>query len=185
MTTPANARMTVDEFLAWAEGREGRHELHHGQVVAMSPERVAHTEMKGRVYRLLDASIRGLGLPCHAMPDGAAVRISDLSCYEPDALVYCGPQAPGSALEIPNPVIVVEVLSPSTARFDTVRKLAGYFDVPSVLHYLIVDPDEPPIVHYHRQSDGTILTRLVPGGEIVLDPPGLVFDTSILYSHSA
>lgn len=181
MTTRAKATMTVDEFLVWTEGQEGRFELHDGRVVAMSPERVAHAEMKGRVYRALDESIRRLGAPCHALPDGVAVRVSESSCYEPDALVYCGPAAPGDALEIPNPIVVVEVLSPSTARIDVVRKLAGYFDVPTVAHYLIINPDEPPIIHYRRQPDGTILARIVPSGAISLDPPGLVIDISSLY----
>ncbi len=181
MTTQPKPRMTVDEFLAWAEGRPGRHELHNGQIVTMSAERTSHLEMKGRVYRSLFGTIEKAKLPCHVLPDGASVRISETSCYEPDALVYCGPKAPPNTIEIGNPVVVVEVTSPSTAQFDAARKLVGYFKVPSVVHYLIFDPEEPPVVHHQRQSDGTILTRLVPGGEIRLDPPALVLDTTNLY----
>ncbi len=181
MTTPAKIRMTVDEFLAWSEGQQGRFELHDGQVVAMSPERVGHIDTKGLVYRALGDAIERAGLDCHVLPDGAAVRVSEANCYEPDALVYCGPAASADDLEIANPVIVVEVLSPSTAHIDLKRKLAGYFRVPSVMHYLVIDPSEPPILHYQRQDDGTILTRLMPAGEILLDPPGLVLDTTTFY----
>ncbi len=164
--------MTVDEFLAWAEGEEGRYELYHGQVYAMAPQRPAHALTKFAVQTALAEGIRRAGLSCIMYPDGMTVRISDTTAHEPDALVYCGPKLPQDALEIPNPIIVVEVLSPSTRRIDGSAKLKGYFSLPSVHHYLIADPGKPPLIHHQRQGDGTILTRLVSEGVLRLDPPG-------------
>jgi Uma2 family endonuclease len=60
---------------------------------------------------------------------------------EPDALVVCPTPTDINTMEIPNPVIVVEVLSPSTAANDHGVKLDGYFSLGSVNHYLILDPD--------------------------------------------
>src|ERR1700733_13858707 len=57
-------RMTVDEFLAWAEGQDGRWELQDGAAVAMSPERVAHTETKGEAYSALKNAIAVARAPC-------------------------------------------------------------------------------------------------------------------------
>lgn len=57
--------------------------------------------------------------------------------------------------EVPNPLIVVEVLSPSTRQFDVSIKLAGHFRVPSLADYLIVDPSEPMIVHHARGAGAT------------------------------
>jgi Uma2 family endonuclease len=88
-------------------------------------------------------------------------------------LVYCGPKLPPSALEVPNPVIVVEVISPSSGRIDTSIKLPDYFRVPSVMHYLVVDPDRRLIIHHARRDGGQILTGFVRDGAITLDPPGL------------
>ena len=68
---------------------------------------------------------------------------------------------------------MVEVLSPSTKHVDAGTKLAGYFRVPSVVHYLIVDPDQPLVIHHARQADDSILTHIVREGVIKLDPPGL------------
>src|SRR5437899_6360863 len=116
MSALTKPRMTVDEFLAWAEGEPGRYELFNGDVYAMSPEGAGHAERKATVHAALLAGIRARGLPCHALPDGMTIRIDDATAYEPDALVYCGEKLPPSALEVPNPVIVVEVLSPSTRR---------------------------------------------------------------------
>ncbi|MFY9639907.1 MAG: Uma2 family endonuclease [Rhodomicrobium sp.] len=169
---PDAAPMTVDEFLAWAEGQEGRHELFRGRVYAMAPERAGHAKVKLAIHRALFEAIHKAGLPCHVLPDGMTVRIGERTAHEPDALVYCGPELPADALEVPNPVIVVEVLSPSTRRIDAVRKLAGYFSLESVHHYLIVDPETLPVIHHQRQDGGTILTRLLSEGMLRFDPPG-------------
>lgn len=173
MTALPKHKMTVDEYLAWAEGQEGRFELYAGTVYAMSPERARHGEIKFNVQAALLAGIRRAGLPCHMLPDGMTVRIDDTTAHEPDALVYCGLKLPASALEVPNPIVVVEVLSPSTRRIDASLKLAGYFRVPSIAHYLVVDPDQPLIIHHERGSQDTILTHIVQGGLITLDPPRL------------
>ena len=176
------AGLSVAQFLAWMKDTPGRFELHDGQVVAMAPERIGNVAVKGNVFRALGDAITRAGLTCHALPDGAAVHISDDRWYEPDALVYCGPRAPSEDVAIKSPVIVVEVISPSTAQFDETRKLIGYFSVPSVEHYLIVYPEGLPIVHHRRQGDGTILTTLVSGGTLKLDPPGLAFDVAEIFA---
>ncbi len=164
--------MTVEQFLVWAESQDGRYELVNGEIFSMAAERSAHALTKFAVQSALAEGIRKAGLPCTMYPDGMTVRISNRTAFEPDALVYCGPKLPGGALEVLAPVIVVEVLSPSTRRIDAAKKLPGYFSLPSVHHYLIVDPDEPPHIHHRRQADGTILTRIFNDGVLRLDPPG-------------
>lgn len=173
MSTPARRKMTVDEFLAWAEGQDGRWELYNGVPYLMAPEQTGHGEVKFRVQAGLLQGIQRAGLPCHMLPDGATVRVSRHVAHEPDALVYCGPKLPRNAIEVPNPIIVVEVASPSTRKIDASLKLNGYFSLASVHHYLIVDPDGPPLLHHRRQADGTILTTIVHDGVLTLAPPGI------------
>jgi Uma2 family endonuclease len=172
----AKPNMTVDEFLAWAEENPGRYELSEGEVYAMSPERLEHTQTKFAVQSALLAGIRKAGLPCHMVPDGATVRVSKRTAYEPDALVYCGPQKPGHSLEVPDPVIVVEVLSPGTRHIDNAAKLSGYFAVASVYHYLIVDIENRLILHHARGDGDYLTTRIVREGALALDPPGIALD---------
>ena len=117
------------------------------------------------------------------MGDGAAVRIDGATLYEPDALVYCGPSLPADALAIVDPVIVVEVLSPSTGRRDNHEKLIGYFAVPSVQHYLIVDAERRILVHHARRAD-EIATRILASGPLRLDPPGLEVRVEDLFGSS-
>ena len=89
-------------------------------------------------------------MPCQFLLDSVAVRIDRHRSYQPDALVYCGEPLPDDALEVPNPIVVVEVLSPSNAMKDLRDKLVGYFQVPSIMHYLIVDPDDRLVIHHAR-----------------------------------
>jgi Uma2 family endonuclease len=166
-------RMTVDEYLAWAAGRPGRYELYNGVVYAMSPERAAHAEAKHAVANALSAAIAKAKLECWMLPDGMTVRVDKDTAHEPDALVYCGPKLPPQAIEVPNPVVVVEVLSPSTRHIDASAKLAGYFKLPSVHHYLIVDAEKQLVIHHTKREADLISTRLVHKGSVELDPPGL------------
>lgn len=178
-------RMTVDEYLAWAEHNPGRYELLEGEVYAMSPEGARHAEIKYSVQSALDRSIRSRRLPCQMLPDGMTVRIDDDTAYEPDALVYCGQKLAPRATEVPNPIVLVEVLSPSTRHIDASAKLGGYFSLPSVMHYLIVDPLRPFILHHARAAGrDTILTHIVSEGTITLDPPGIVLTVADIYGDA-
>lgn len=172
MTVVRKSLMNHTEFLTWAADQPGKWELIDGVPVAMSPERVSHSETKYRVTHALDGAIQKSGAPCRFLIDGVLVPIDANRSYQPDALVYCGPAASGEALEVSNPIIVVEVLSPSTALRDLRDKLAGYFLVPSIMHYLIVDPDKALVIH-HRRTETAIETRIATSGAITLDPPGL------------
>lgn len=171
MNVALRRAMTVDEYLAWSESQSERQrtELINGQIVTMPSERVVHSRVKGRVHLALLQAVKAAGLPCEALPDGPAVRIDEHTAYEPDALVYCGePPAPDSLL-ISNPIVIVEVLSPTTAHSDTSAKLIGYFKVPSVAHYLIIDPVARTVTHYTRGATPNLLSN----GPLRLDPPGL------------
>jgi Uma2 family endonuclease len=180
MNVLTKPRMNVNEFIAWAQGRPGRYELFRGEVFTMSPEGIGHIKIKGAVYAALRMAVRQSGLACHALADGATVRIDEATAYEPDALVYCGQELPSTDLEVPNPSIIVEVLSPSTRHIDAGLKLVGYFRLPSVQHYLIVDPTQPVVIHHSRGTDA-IVTRIITEGRIALDPPGLELDLAEVY----
>jgi Uma2 family endonuclease len=182
MTAATKTRMNVDQYLTWAQEHPGRYELSDGEVVAMSPEGAGHAAIKYAVQTALLAGIRARGLPCHMLPDGMTVRVDESTAYEPDALVYSGAKLAPSAIEVPEPVIVVEVLSRSTRRIDASAKLAGYFRVPSVAHYLIVDPNKPLVLHHARGEGNTILTHIVTQGTIELNPPGLAVALADIYA---
>ena len=183
---PDPSNFTADEFIAWAMDQpQGRFELVRGQVVAMSPERAGHARAKGSTYRALGDAIAASGLGCEAFPDGMTVRIDESTVYEPDALVRCGPRTSDDSVGVPDPIIVVEVVSRSSRSTDSGVKLYDYFTLPSVRHYLVLDADKRTVAHHRRGEDGDIATRLLRAGSLVLDPPGLTIAVADLFAPTA
>jgi len=155
-------------------------ELYDGQPVARPPERVRHISTKGRALIALDTAVRRAGLACKALSDGLTIRIREDRAFVPGALVVCPPPPPDAIL-IDNPLIVVEVLSPSTAAVDHGIKLEGYFSLPSLAHYLILDADRRVVIHHRRGQAGVIETRILSAGALPLEPPGLVVEVAALF----
>jgi Uma2 family endonuclease len=168
-------RMTVDEFLAWAARQDkGRYELFDGRVVMQQPQNWGHAELCVRVYNALAAAIQHSRVPFYAAPVGMTVRIAKKIAFEPDALVAPLPKPERTDLEIPNPILVVEVLSRSTAKRDRTDKLTGYFKVPSIQHYLLLDPEKHEVTWHRRAVGGTLEPPLtLREGTLALVPPGI------------
>ena len=183
MSATAPARMTADEFIAWAmEQPEGEHyELVAGEVVSMAPERVAHGRAKFRIARRLAEAIEAAHLDCEVLGDGMTVQVDADTIYEPDALVRCGSPLDDNATRIFDPLILVEVVSPSSRARDSGGKLEDYFRMPSVRHYLIVKTENRAVIHHERDAAGEITTHIIRGGSIRLDPPGI--ELTELFPH--
>src|SRR3984957_7117909 len=169
-----------EESRRWCEAQpKGRYERVDGRIVAMAPERVEHLRVKGAIDKALKRAVTVAGVPFQALPVGDMIETGD-SDYEPDALVNCGEPMADDAVAVPNPVIIVEVLSPGTTSTDTGGKLADYFRVPSVAYYLIVHPTRRTITHHRRTDDG-IDTRIIVNGPITMAPPGIVITAEEIY----
>lgn len=181
MNQLAPQRLTVDEFVAWSQAQEsGRYELEDGRIIETAPERVGHIKVKLLVAMALTEAATNAATPAFVLT-GATVRIGPKTAYEPDALVYVGPELSDHTIEITNPVIVVEVLSPSSGPRDTVRKLKNYFTVESIVHYLIVDPTERLVLHHRRSSGPSVITQVISEGKLSLDSPGLILDVASFF----
>ena len=134
----------------------------------------------------LAASAPGLakaGHACEVFVSGPKVQIDAATAFEPDVVVSCAEVPDG--LLVPEPLIVVEVLSPSTRDKDFTVKLAGYAALPSVAHYLLVDTQRRLVVHHHRAPDEQeFRTSIARTGTLHLDPPGLDLDLDAIYAGS-
>lgn len=177
-------RLTVEEFLVWSSNQtEGRYELQDGRVIMQQSQNVGHLRVKGKIWRILTEAIEGVSVPYYVLPDGATVRIGPRTAFEPDALVAPLPMPENSSLEIPNPVIVVEVLSPSSVKRDLKDKVIGYFKVASIVHYLVLDPEERELV-WHRRAEGGNLAppEAMKEGVLRLDPPGIEIEVGAIFA---
>ncbi len=173
MTALPKHEMTLAEFLAWTDKHPGKYELVRGDVFAMGCETVQHARAKRAAADALTAAIKSAGASCESFIDGPGVAVKDDSYYVPDVAVHCGDRLSGGISLIPDPVIVVEVISGSTERYDLTAKSIDYFLVPSIRHYLIVDLKRRVVLHHRRGEGDAIPTAIVREGEIRLDPPGL------------
>jgi Uma2 family endonuclease len=169
------------EFRAWAEQQpRGRFERVDGRVVKMQRQTVGHALVKMAVWRALDDAVRAAGLDCQAYPNGVTVEVGEDTDYLPDALVNAGPAPAPDDFAAPNPVVVVEVLSPRASSIDTGEKLSGYFRVPSIQHYLIVCARRREVLH-HRRAGEAIITTVLTEGAIAFDPPGISIALDAIY----
>ena len=182
--------MSTDEFLLWAEGKEGRWELHDGVPVLlhagspalMAPERAAHVRVKFSAATALQEALKGAAFAVRGLFRRSCRH--DRCCGPRSSLTrlsYAASESPPTRSSIDNPIVVVEVLSPSTAAIDHGRKLSGYFSLPSVEHYLILDPERRVVIHHKRGQGDAIETRVLSEGSAKLDPPGFAVAVEALF----
>ena len=173
-----DTRVSAEEFVAWYDQQPDgkRYELLDGIVHEMMTERFVHAETKFLVTAALRRQIAEKNLPCQGIIDGMAVRVDDYTTFEPVVMIRCGPRLPGNAVLVLDPMIVIEITSPSTQRIDANRKFLRYFNNPSIVHYLILDPAGPTAIHHQRMLGGRIETRGFESGVIHFDPPGIDLD---------
>jgi Uma2 family endonuclease len=176
--------MTTEHFVLWAETRrdKAKWELFDGASHMQAAQTYGHVRAKFRLAKALDTAIVRAGLNAFVGVDGLVMKIDAATAYEPDVLVCGGPEMADSDIIAPNPIIAAEVLSPSSLKRDMSDKLAGYFRAPSIVHSLIVDPDEKRVIlHHQRAVNGLKPPRIVVEGDLTLDPPGLAFAVSEIF----
>jgi Uma2 family endonuclease len=165
MASLAPKRMTLTEFLQWDDGTDSRYELLDGVPVMMAPSQEAH----GELALALGAEIRSrLKQPCRVISE-AGIVIPDRAdtYYVADLAMTCVPRERGRRMVV-EPILVVEVLSPSTGQVDRWRKVADYRSLPSVQEILVVFSDERRVEVQRRTPDGWRVEDLIGQAEIAL-----------------
>src|ERR687898_2397652 len=165
MASPAPKRMTLAAFLEWDDGSDRRYELLDGIPVMMAPSLEAH----GELAAALGAEIRARSRqPCRVIGE-AGIVIPDRAdtYYVADLAVTCAPREPGRRMVV-EPVLVVEVLSPSTGQVDGWRKVADYRTLSSAQELLVAFSDERRVEVQRRTSDGWRVEDLIGKAEISL-----------------
>jgi Uma2 family endonuclease len=163
--------LTAAQFLEWSVEQSKKFELENGEVIEMAAETAKHALMKHAATKALEAGIEKAGLNCTVFPDGMTVVVDDKHVRLPDAAIQCTAFDPNSIV-LDAPLVLVEVMSPSSANRDENHKLVEYLSIPSVHHYLLLSPDQRVVVHFKRVKEARIETRILHGGQIDLTPPG-------------
>jgi Uma2 family endonuclease len=148
--------MNVAEFLEWpGDGVTRRFQLIDGEVVAMSPASFTHGIIQATLARLIGNRLAETGGRCVLATEPAVVpRVrASLNMRVPDLGVSCAPASPGQ-IEMPDPVLLIEVLSPGNARV-TRANLWAYATIPSVQELLLVQSTRIGAELLRRGPDGS------------------------------
>ncbi len=161
MGEPALRAMTADEFLAWDDGTDTRHELVDGVIVAMAPPTDAHGTITVNVGVEIADRLRSRP-PCRAIGE-AGIRLDERNHFKADVAATCA--EPRNSLYVEEPFLVVEVISESSERDDFGLKAHRYSLLPSVQEIWLVDSRKRWVQVWRRAEDAWIVTMPLRGAD--------------------
>ncbi len=174
MNVPAAVMMDSSQFQAWCLAHpEGRFELENGRLIEMSPERSVHNLTKLSLAICLKGAVNKAGADCKVYTDGLWIKVSEGRIRQPDASVVTGKGVARDSIWLENPLVIAEVVSPSSDKTDSNEKLADYATLPTLQHYLVVEPDHKVIFHYQRTAKAQFNLQILHEGRFELSPPGI------------
>ncbi len=171
---PEPTPMTEVDYLAFEETTDDKHEYSQGRVYAMTGGSVRHSVISANTITHLNNQLDEKD--CTVTSSDLRVHVASRKAYRyPDVIVFCGAPAyiTGRVDTITNPVVLVEVLSPSTELIDRNDKLAEYTQIESLQAYLMISQNTMKIERFLRHESGQWLYQYVTGLEAEIDLPSL------------
>ena len=165
MASLPDAPLTEEQYLCIEREAECKSEFHDGRMYAMSGGSPNHSVLGNRIGALLD---RQMPSGCRTFNSELRIRVAPTGLYTyPDCSVICGDlQYFGEQRDVvTNPMLIVEVLSPSTEAYDRGKKFESYRTIESFREYLLIHQDRRHVEHYSRQDDGSWVLREHSGVE--------------------
>lgn len=183
MTSALRPRYTLREYVQIEdESVAVKHEYVRGEVYAMSGGSPEHAALTSALAVLIGVHLRGRACRTYSSDLRIAIPRADVYTYA-DLTVACDPleRDPDSPTHITNPRVVVEVLSPSTERYDREQKRLYYQELESLSEYVLVAQDRRRIEVWHRQGDGWHTSVHDGGATATLSSIGYTLSVDELY----
>jgi Uma2 family endonuclease len=155
MSTAEKRRLTPAEYLALEVASQGRHEFYAGEMFAMSGGSYWHNLVKDNLAHAVRNRLAGRG--CTVLTSDQRVKVDATGLYTyPDVVVFCGKPVfeDGIHYSAVNPLVLAEVLSDSTEKYDRGVKFGHYRQLPSVQEFLVLAQDRVSVERYRRQTAG-------------------------------
>lgn len=169
MSTGKRPRLTMEEHIERDKNSEGKSEYFDGEVSGLTGVHPNHALLESRLITSLTNQTAGQG--CFIYPSDLRVKVSSTPPYHyPDLSVVFGKpefEEVTGLLSLTNPVLLVEILSPSTEAVDRGEKFTHYKSIPSFREYLLVAADKEHITQYVRQSERAWLQTEYGAGEFL------------------
>ena len=168
MSTVPQPRLTLQEYLQLEERAEYKSEFYNGEIFAMAGGTPAHGQLASSFTIVVGSQLRPKGCSFFSSDVRIAIGTTGLHTY-PDVSIVCGtPEfSPDDKNALVNPIVVVEVLSPSTEAYDRGAKFAHYRTIPSLAHYVLIATDRMAVDVFTRSDDGWLLTTASAPADIV------------------
>lgn len=186
MSLPAEKpRFGADAYLAWEAEQPCKNEFIAGEVFAMSGASDAHVTIAGNLFVALRTYLRGT--PCRVFMADMKLRVeAGDAFFYPDVFVTCAESDRGRPLHKAAPILVAEVLSPSTSAYDRGQKFAHYRSIPELREYLLIDTERVAVDLFRRDDSGHwVLYPSVAGETVELSSVGLGLPVAALYEDAA
>jgi Uma2 family endonuclease len=151
------SKVSIEDYLEGEEAGEVRHEFIYGEVYAMAGTSDRHNRIAGNLFSKIDSHLGAS--KCETFIENIKLRADELTFYYPDIMVACD-ESPESIYYRKEPILLVEVLSPSSVRTDRHEKLSIYKGIPSLQEYLIVWQNKIYVEIYRRQKDDSWITEI-------------------------
>lgn len=145
-------KLALPAFLDWENAQPEKHEFYRGEIFAMVGGRRSHGCIIANLMLHLGLKLRGT--PCRVFSEGMKVQIADDTIFYPDVFVTCDAQDLRTDMIFRAPMLVVEVLSPSTQAYDRGQKFALYRRMPSLKEYVLIDPDIRSAEAFRLNAEG-------------------------------
>lgn len=170
--------MTIDAFLDWETEQERKWEFDGFAPIAMTGGTLGHARIQRNLMNALTDRLRGR--PCEPLGPDVKIEVAGSIRY-PDALVVCSPQSDKRSVA-ENPVVVFEIVSPSSSRIDRFVKAREYGGTASIQRYVIVEQTSQSATVFTRMNG--IWASTIRDGEDELDMPeiGISVPLSELYT---
>jgi len=170
--------MTLAEFLKWEERQPLRYEFDGVGPVAMTGGTLGHSAIQRNLAISVGGRLRGK--PCQFHGSDLKFQVAEGHVRYPDGMVVCSP-VDRTATVIYDPVIVFEVLSPSTTRDDRIVKAREYQATPSVQRYVMLEQDAVGATVYARSGNAWTHEILVADSILALPEIGVSLPLAELY----
>lgn len=177
-------RMTEDEYLAFERASEEKQEYIDGEIFAMLGARRAHSRLCIRFGTLLELALERRRCEVYDSHMRVYMPLSRRYVY-PDASVVCGEsQFKDNEFDtLLNPLVVIEVLSPSTEDYDRGDKFTHYKTIPTLAHYVLAAQDKPLVEVFTRQQDGSwTCVKYEAGQKFALSALECEIEVDLLYT---
>ena len=156
MTVQRKQKLTVEEYVELEQSTDTKYEYHNGEVFALAGGSINHSVLCTNISGELRSIIKSKKKDCFAFNSEMKLNIEAYKNYlYPDAMVVCGEfKHPENFKDaITNPIIIVEVLSKSTAAYDRGEKFHKYRSIKSFQEYLLISQDKPLVEVYYRKPN--------------------------------